>query len=155
MSAPQQGIQTVVPDPETRWCSETVNETLTTLTVDAFRKRGDVNRTGSSCPAQIGIHVAGKNIQAAENLRGLYHRAYHRRQDHDYGALLAQLSKWLPPAENHLRRDARIRRPRCPGLLPRPPLQPPHHDAALMMSNFSRFEANGHFSFPFRRRRKI
>jgi hypothetical protein len=36
------------------------------LTVDSFRKRGGVGQTGSSCAAQIGIHVAGQNGRAAE-----------------------------------------------------------------------------------------
>jgi hypothetical protein len=36
------------------------------LTVDSFRKRGDVGTTGSICAAQIGIHVAGQNGRATE-----------------------------------------------------------------------------------------
>jgi len=36
------------------------------LTVDSIRKRGEVGKTGSSCTAQIGIHIAGENGLAAE-----------------------------------------------------------------------------------------
>ena len=36
------------------------------LTLDSFRKQGEVGRTGSSCAAQVGFHALGEKLKVWE-----------------------------------------------------------------------------------------